>query len=533
MVHILILVYLICINLHKPEDIKNRNNTYQIHRRGAIEVTMSLAKDGNHNNNGEQGRCSHFLVVAYGIQGHINPARTLARRLAQIGGCTATLSVPLSDHRRMFPSHENSCEEVSDGLISYIPFSDGRDDGSWPMDSEDRVQRHKANLRSLSAVVNGLAASGRLVTCMVCTLSMTVVVEVAREHQLPFVVYWIQPATILATYYHYFHGHEKLIVQHDTNPTYEVNLPGLHPLRICDMPTFFTEKTQSYLSKMVLQALRELFEQMHQEKSIVVLVNTFDALEDVALKAMQPYMDVFAVGPAVPPLGALQHKNENEAQIHLFKHDEKNCMEWLNAQLEKSVIYLSFGSLLSYTKRQAEEILHGLQDHGQPYLWVVRKEGRAEEVDFCIREANAGKGMVVEWCDQQKVLSHPSIGCFVTHCGWNSTLEAIMSGVPMLAVPSWSDQPMNAFLVEKEWRVGIRAERDEEGVLTRGELARCLDLLMGGSEKAMQIRANANRLKERAHQAVASDGPLETSLQNFIKSMQNLNRTNQENKRLA
>uniref|UniRef100_K3YCY6 Glycosyltransferase n=2 Tax=Setaria italica TaxID=4555 RepID=K3YCY6_SETIT len=489
-----------------------------------IGSVMALAKDEDPRNCRE-GRCSHFLVVAYGIQGHINPARTLAQRLAQIDGCTATLSVPISGHRRMFPSHENSCDdEVRDGSISCIPFSDGKDDGSWPIESEDRVQRREANFRSLSAIVSNLATSGRPVTCMVCTLSLPVVGEVAREHRLPLAIYWIQPATVLAAYYHYFHGHDKLIVQHGTNPGNEVNLPGLHPLRIRDMPTFFTEKTLDDLSKMVLQALRELFEQMDQEKPITVLVNTFDALEDVALKAIQPYMDnVFAVGPAVPPVGAPKHKNASEAQIHLFKHDEKNCMEWLDAQLEKSVVYLSFGSLLSYTKRQAEEILHGLQDHGQPYLWVVRVEGRAEEVDFCLREVKAGKGMVVEWCDQQKVLSHPSIGCFVTHCGWNSTLEAIVSGVPMLAVPSWSDQPMNAYLVDKEWRVGIRAERDETGVLTREELTSCLDLLMGGSDKAMQIRANAKNLKERAHEAVATDGPLETSLRNFIKSIRNLN----------
>jgi UDP:flavonoid glycosyltransferase YjiC (YdhE family) len=202
-------------------------------------------------------------------------------------------------------------------------------------------------------------------------------------------------------------------------------------------------------------------------------------------------------------------------------------MEWLDAQLERSVVYLSFGSLLAYTKRQAEEILHGLQSHGQPYLWVVRKEGRAEEVDSCLREAKAdSKGMVVEWCDQQKVLSHPSVGCFVTHCGWNSTLEAVVSGVPMLAVPSWSDQPMNAYLVEEEWRVGVRAERDAEGVLTRDELASRLELLMGGSERSGQIRANAQSLKERAQEAVATHGPLERSLRSFIsKSMENLDQS--------
>jgi hypothetical protein len=506
---------------------------------------MALAKDedpGSRNDCREGRPCSsHFLVVAYGIQGHINPARSLARRLAQIDGCAATLSVPTSAHRRMFPSPESPAGgggEVRDGTISCIPFTDGRDDGSWPVDPGDRARRHEANFRSLSAVVTSLAASGRPVTCVVCTLSMPVVGEVAREHGLPFAVYWIQPATVLAAYYHYFHGHGELVAQHDTNslPRCEVNLPGFsHPLRIRDMPTFFTDKTPDDLSKMVLQALRQLFKQMDEEKPITVLVNTFDALEGVALKAIQPYMDdsVFAVGPAVAPVtvvGALRHSKSatSEAhQIHLFKHDGRSCTEWLDAQLEKSVVYLSFGSLLSYTKRQAEEILHGLQDHGQPYLWVVRKDGRAEEVDLWLREVKqAGKaGMVVEWCDQQKVLSHPSIGCFVTHCGWNSTLEAIVSGVPMIAVPSWSDQPMNAYLVEEEWRVGIRAERDETGVLTREELAGCLDLITGDSERAMQIRANADDLKERAREAVAADGPLEASLRNFIKSIQNLNRS--------
>jgi UDP:flavonoid glycosyltransferase YjiC (YdhE family) len=133
--------------------------------------------------------------------------------------------------------------------------------------------------------------------------------------------------------------------------------------------------------------------------------------------------------------------------------------------------------------------------------------------------------MVVEWCDQQRVLAHPSVGCFVTHCGWNSTLEAVVCGVPMVAVPSWSDQPMNAWLVEEEWEVGVRAERDMEGVLARDELARCVELVMGAGDRAAQVRANASRLKERARQAVAAAGPLETSLRRFVKSMQDLGRS--------
>ncbi|KAJ1264506.1 hypothetical protein BS78_08G006200 [Paspalum vaginatum] len=398
----------------------------------------------------------------------------------------------------MFPPSFSHEAEV----ISYIPFSDGVDDGSWPMDQEERARRYEANLRSLSSVVTRLAAAGRPVTCMVCTFSSPVVGEVAREHRLTFAVYWIQPATVLAACYHYFHGHDEVLTEHANDPAYEVTLPGLRPLRIQDMPTTIVPSKTTLdnpLSAIVLRALRLLFEQMDEEVKPVVLVNTFDALESVALAALQPYMDVFAVGPAVPH----DDKNESEeataAQIHLFEHDAKPYMEWLDAQEERSVVYLSFGSLLSYTKRQAEEISHGLQSYGKPYLWVVRKEGRAEEVDLCLSEATAdgGKGMVVEWCDQQRVLSHPAVGCFVTHCGWKSTLEAVVHGVPMVATPSWSDQTMNACLVE-EWEVGVRADRDAEGALTREELVRCLELLMDGNPKAEHIRANVDNLQNRA-----------------------------------
>ena len=152
---------------------------------------------------------------------------------------------------------------------------------------------------------------------------------------------------------------------------------------------------------------------------------------------------------------------------------------------------------------------------------MVRRDGRAEaevdDDDLCLTDA-AAKGVVVEWCDQQRVLAHPSVGCFVTHCGWNSTLEAVVCGVPMVAVPSWSDQPVNAWLVE-EWEVGVRAERDGEGVLAREELARCVEMVMGAGDRAVQVRENASGLKEKARQAVAADGPLETSLRRFVESM--------------
>jgi hypothetical protein len=159
-------------------------------------------------------------------------------------------------------------------------------------------------------VVRCLADAGRLVCCVICTLNMPAVVDVARAHGLPWAIYWIQPATVLVTYYHYFHGHSEDVTSHAVDPTYETALLGLRrPHRIRDMLSFIVDDATDggkEISKMVLQGFRQLFEQMDEE-GMMVLVNTFEALEAMALEAIRPYLDasVFAVGaPAVPLPGA-------------------------------------------------------------------------------------------------------------------------------------------------------------------------------------------------------------------------------------
>lgn len=218
---------------------------------------------------------------------------------------------------------------------------------------------------------------------------------------------------------------------------------------------------------------------------------------------------------------ASKKTDANEERIHLYKDDDKSYMEWLDARPERSVVYISFGSMLAYSKQQVKEILLGLRESGRPFLWVVRKDGREEDVERCL--ANSGdqeQGMVLEWCDQLEVLEHASVGCFVTHCGWNSTLEAVTSSVPMVCVPNWSDQALNAHLVEDEWGIGVRAERNDGEVLVGAELGRCIEIVMGDGDKAVEIRERAKTLKEKVQEVVIEGGVAELSLQNFIKAMQ-------------
>ncbi|XP_048547184.1 cyanidin 3-O-rutinoside 5-O-glucosyltransferase-like, partial [Triticum urartu] len=271
---------------------------------------------------GDGGR-PHFLIVAYGIQSHLNPCRVLARRLLQLhdadgsGPVLATLSVPLFTHRRMFPSSGNGepeGPEAADGAISCVAFSDGVDDGTTARGPEERARRRRASAESLFAVVARLASRGRPVTCIVCSMMLPWALDVARERDIPLAVFWIQPATVLATYYHYFHGYGELIASHAADPAYEVTLPGLsRPLRIRDFPSFLVDTTGGEVGKVVNAVFCELFEFMdEQRRNVKVLVNTFDELEPAALAAMREHLDVFAVGPVVG--------SSAEARIHLFNH---------------------------------------------------------------------------------------------------------------------------------------------------------------------------------------------------------------------
>ncbi|XP_066340891.1 cyanidin 3-O-rutinoside 5-O-glucosyltransferase-like [Miscanthus floridulus] len=477
----------------------------------------------------DEGR-HHFLVVAYGVQSHVNPGRALARRLARLdgvdGSITATLSVPVVTYRRMFPSSlldsaaAATAEETTDGVISYVPYSDGLDDGSlsWPTGAEDRARMRRTSADSLSAIVARLAGRGQPVTCIACTMVLLPVLDVAQEHGIPLAVYWLQPATVLAVSYHYFHGLDTLVAAHATDPVHEVRVPGLsRPLRIGSLPSFLTDTSGSDRARAFIDVFRELFEFMDRWQP-KVLVNTFDELEPSALAEMKRHLDVVAVGPMVG--------SATDARIHLFEHDKKRYMEWLQAHPDNSVVYVSFGSVTKLAKRQMEEIAAGLRQCGRPYLLAVRRDG----VDGGDGEGDGShgqllendtqsEGMVVNWCNQLEVLSHPAVGCFVSHCGWNSATEAMASGVPIVGVPNMFDQPTNMYLIEEELGVGVRGERNGDGVLTGTELARCIELVMGDGARAVAIRERAKALKERAQAAALAGGSAERNLCDLVKTM--------------
>ncbi|KAI4983742.1 hypothetical protein ZWY2020_025608 [Hordeum vulgare] len=475
----------------------------------------------------------HFLVVAFPGQGHINPARALAERLSRAApGARVTLSAAVSAHRRMFPSLASPDDEVHDGAISYIPYSDGFDHGfSLFAGDGDEVKRYaevfgRVGRETFSAVVDRLAARGRPVTCVVYAMLMWWAAEVARERGVPRALYWIQPATMLAVYYHYFNGYERLVTEHAAEPGFTLSMPGLPPLAIRDLPSFFTNFTDGRIVA-AFGDIRRTFQQLDLDvdgssrtggRQAMVLVNTVEELEAGALASV-PELDVFPVGPAVVSLfaeGAGGASGTATAVGDLFEHDEKAYMEWLDTKPARSVVYVSFGSMSAVSKRQKDELKRGLAASSWPYLWVVRKNNRDDGFD----DVGGVQGMVVGWCDQVQVLSHPAVGCFVTHCGWNSTLESVACGVSVVAVPQWSDQDTNARLVV-QWGIGVRSTTDADRVLKAEELARCVEIIMGDTEEGAAIRASSASWKAKLQEAIADGGSSGRNLRTFLDQFPN------------
>uniref|UniRef100_M1CU47 Glycosyltransferase n=1 Tax=Solanum tuberosum TaxID=4113 RepID=M1CU47_SOLTU len=125
------------------------------------------------------------------------------------------------------------------------------------------------------------------------------------------------------------------------------------------------------------------------------------------------------------------------------------------------------------------------------------------------------QGKIVSWCSQVEVLKHPYVGCFLTHCGWNSTLESIASKVPIVACPLWNDQVCNAKLIQDVWKNGVRVNVSEGGVVERDEFNRCITIVMGDGEEGEELRRNVKKLGDLAKEAMKENGTSSVNLKVF------------------
>lgn len=171
------------------------------------------------------------------------------------------------------------------------------------------------------------------------------------------------------------------------------------------------------------------------------------------------------------------------------------------------------------------ELAIGLEASGQPFLWVIRSDVvKGEELSSMLPEGfesrTKGRGTIVSWAPQVAVLEHEAVGGFLTHCGWNSTLESLWVGVPMLACPRRAEQKTNARFIANEWGVGILLGGTKEGILKNRDVQEGVEALMIG-KIGQQARKKAQELKDIVRKAAAQGGSSHTNLLMFAEEMRN------------
>ncbi|GAB4851564.1 hypothetical protein Ancab_030966 [Ancistrocladus abbreviatus] len=239
-----------------------------------------------------------------------------------------------------------------------------------------------------------------------------------------------------------------------------------------------------------------------------LILNSFQELEGPAMANLHQQFNIpiFMVGPF--------HKLAPASSSSCLTPDQ-SCISWLDTQASKSVLYVSFGSLAAISEDQFLEVAWGLANSKQPFLWVIRpglvrgSEGSHPLPDELL-ETICGRSYIVKWAPQEEVLAQPAVGGFWTHNGWNSTLESICEGVPMICLPSFADQMVNARHVSDVWKVGIHLENG----LERGEVENAVRRLMV-EEEGKEMRERIACLKEQASLCLKEGGSSYRSLEDL------------------
>ncbi|RVW74694.1 UDP-glycosyltransferase 74F2 [Vitis vinifera] len=401
---------------------------------------------------------AHALLLSYPTQGHINPMLQFSKRLVS-KGLKATLATTLSITKSM----QLDCSSVQIDAILMATMT---------AVSPKPKAKHKR--------------SGQVpIDCIIYDAFLPWALDVAKEFGLVGAAFFTQTCAVTYIFYYVHHGLLTLPV---SSPP--VSIPGLPLLDLEDMPSFISapDSYPAYL-KMVLDQFCNV------DKADCILVNSFYKLEDSVVDAMSKVCTLLTIGPTIPSFFSDKRVNDDMAYgLNFFKaHQSETCIEWLSSKPKGSVVYVSFGSMASLSEEQMGELAWGLKGSSHYFLWVVRASEEAKLPKGFINE-ELEKGFLVRWCPQLEVLASNAIGCFFTHCGWNSTSEALTLGV------------------------GVRVREGEDGVVRREEIEACIREVMEG-ERGKEMKENAMKWSGFTREAVGEGGTSDRNIDEFVSKL--------------
>ncbi|CAJ2639445.1 unnamed protein product [Trifolium pratense] len=454
----------------------------------------------------------HVAMFPSAGMGHLTPFLRLASLLLT-HHCKVTLITPLptvSHAESQLLSHFHS----SFPQLNLIPFH-LPPPPSPPISGDPfflRVQTLRNSTHLLPPLISSLSPPLSLFISDI--FLVTPCLSITQKLSLPNYTLFTSSASMFS-----FFSHFPTLAQSKFDLSDEIHIPGIpfSPLPCSSIPPILLHP--SVFRNIIMEDSPNL------TKLDGVFLNTFEALESHSLKALsdgkvvKDMPPVYAVGPFVP------FKFEAEAS----PSSSPLLINWLDEQPIGSVVYVCFGSRTALGRDQMREIGNGLMTSGYNFLWVVKDKivdkedeeiGLDEVLGVELVERMKKKGLVIkEWVDQSEILSHKSVGGFVSHCGWNSIAEAALNGVPILAWPQHGDQKINAGLVEvsgwgiwnKSW--GWGGERVVQGE----EIGDAIKEIMENE----LLKVKAMELKEGGKKAISVGGDCEVTIQKLILKWKN------------
>ncbi|XP_043702989.1 anthocyanidin 3-O-glucosyltransferase 2-like [Telopea speciosissima] len=350
-------------------------------------------------------------------------------------------------------------------------------------------------------------------------------IDVANQLEVPTYMYFTSGAATLGVLLHLPTLHNEITTELK-NYEGELSIPSFfNPVPPSVLPTLFLDNnTEAYACF--------LYYSQRLKETAGIIVNTFADLECHAMNSFQDGQT-----PLVYPVGPLLNvcSGSNEA-----KHVK--IMTWLDNQPPSSVIFLCFGSRGSFSESQVKEIAVGLEQSGHRFLWSLRRpssagnghaygSGSGSTSDFTNLEEvlpdgflnrTKGRGLMCGWVPQTAILAHQAVGGFISHCGWNSILESLWNGVPVVVWPLYGEQKLNAFELVREFRIGfdmgLTMRTDEGGVVTAKEVEAGVRLIMDGRHDSKEVR-RVKEMREKSRMAVMDRGSSFYSLRQLVKDI--------------
>ncbi|RWR87777.1 UDP-glycosyltransferase 85K11 [Cinnamomum micranthum f. kanehirae] len=452
----------------------------------------------------EEMKGPHIVCIPLPAQGHINPMMQLAKLLHSRGFSITFVNTDFS-HKLLLKSRGLDSLEDLDGFRFEV-ISDGLSPSFGRVEEDGKVFCKSVKENCVAPFCDLLKKlhhplDGHRVTCVISDSFMTFSLKVAEELGIPEVIFCPTAACGFMAFAQY----------------HELMRRGLAPLK----ETFGSEILEAFFKQQTPTTFLLNFIADEAQKSSTasaIIFNTFDYLEHEILHAIRSIIPpcIYAIGPLSLQCRLLPDNVLKSARLSMWK-EETECLKWLDGHEAASVIYVNFGSTTVLTENQLMEFALGIAHSKYPFLWVIRPNlvmGGHTNLPQELMDEIEGRGMLVGWCPQEKVLAHPSIAVFLTHCGWNSTLESISFGVPMLCWPFLAEQQTNCRYSCHEWGVGMEINNNAK----REEIEALLKEMMG-EEKGKEIRKNALKFKESAEDSVKAGGSSHTNLELLIQEL--------------